>query len=348
MSEKEAPSFQHKEFAWPQILGIVVIILLIVGSAWTLREVVPSFSRTFSSLGAALSAFTHIFIPAEQLSLTAEPPVALSGEAIKLSWTHVSKREEGTYSLSYPCQTGVYLGLKTESGDSTLLCDTESGIKSTDNTLDIVAYSERDGSLEFPISLSYTHPSGKPPISTSLSVILIGSGAKVERPKETKAPVKESNVTKPEAHTPGSRTEKTYTLGASSTPTAVIGGKPDLVPKILEVGVIDKTTNVFTATSSLFVGDRIAVRFEVENIGTADSGNWQFSAVLPTIPMHIFESEGQQSLAPGDRIEYTLGFDNVEPNVDGRFVVNVDPTSSVPEASDINNIASTTIHTSSR
>ncbi len=121
-----------------------------------------------------------------------------------------------------------------------------------------------------------------------------------------------------------------------------------LAPKILEIGVIDKITNVFQATASPSAHDRVAVRFEVENIGTADSGHWQFNAVLPTFPMYIFESEGQQPLSPGEKIEYVIGFDNVEPDVDGRFVINVDPTSSLSEASETNNIAITTIRVNSR
>src|SRR3989338_4436830 len=40
-------------------------------------------------------------------------------------------------------------------------------------------------------------------------------------------------------------------------------GKPDLAVKILETGVIDKVTNVWTATTSLRSIDRIAVRFFV-------------------------------------------------------------------------------------
>ncbi|TSC67164.1 MAG: hypothetical protein CEO19_334 [Parcubacteria group bacterium Gr01-1014_73] len=138
--------------------------------------------------------------------------------------------------------------------------------------------------------------------------------------------------------------QKVETLQLINPPKLVKDvGKPDLAVKILETGVIDKITNVWTATTSLRSIDRIAVRFSVENLGTKETGSWYFNAVLPTYPSHIYSANSQVSLLPGDRIEFTLGFDIVEKKDGNIVVINVDPANSIFEASEENNIARVTI-----
>jgi len=120
-------------------------------------------------------------------------------------------------------------------------------------------------------------------------------------------------------------------------------GKPDLSVKVLETGVIDKITNVFTATTSLRSVDRIAVQPLVENLGTKETSPWYFNAVLPTFPSYIYSANSQVSLLTGDRIEFTLGFDSVEKKDGNVIVINIDPANSIFEASEDNNIARITI-----
>lgn len=137
---------------------------------------------------------------------------------------------------------------------------------------------------------------------------------------------------------------KTETLQLINPPEPVNDiGKPDLAVKVLETGSVDKATNVFTATTSLRSTDRIAVRFSVENLGTKETGSWYFNAVLPTYPSHIYSSNSQMSLKPGERIEFTLGFDSVEKKDGNAVIINADPANSVFEASEENNIARVTI-----
>jgi hypothetical protein len=88
---------------------------------------------------------------------------------------------------------------------------------------------------------------------------------------------------------------------------------------------------------------RIAVRFAVENLGTRTSPQWTFNAVLPTYPGNIFSSPSQQALGPGDRIEFTLGFDSVIDADTGVLTVNVDPAGSINESTKANNIIHYTV-----
>lgn len=142
----------------------------------------------------------------------------------------------------------------------------------------------------------------------------------------------------------GVKTEKTFVYYSTGPTASDPQGMIDLEPRILEIGFVDKTTNVFTASSSPSANLRVAVRFEVVNTGTKDSGAWSFNAVLPTMPLYIYSGDAQQSLLPGEKIEFVIGFDSVERKKDGELIVNVDPTSRVVESNESNNIVRTLIN----
>ena len=161
----------------------------------------------------------------------------------------------------------------------------------------------------------------------------------IEDKKET------DGTTKKVTSTEGKETESLTQFSGSSDTITVSdpNGFVDLSVQILETGTIDKTTNEFTATSSVSTYDRVAVKFEVKNIGTKSSDNWTFNAVLPTYPLHIYHSKGQQILGPGDRIVFTIGFDSMENKEEGIVTINIDPTGSLNESLKTNNIVKTTI-----
>ena len=191
----------------------------------------------------------------------------------------------------------------------------------------------------------YTTPSSSIIAATvvpTVSPIIITNAEEIKpevKPVTASVPVVKVPVVKEK--TAGSKTEM-FQLINPPAPIKDIG-KPDLAVKILETGVIDKVTNVFTATTSLRSVDRIAVRFSVENLGTKETGNWYFNAVLPTYPSYIYSSSSQISLKPSDRIEFTLGFDRVEKKDGNIVVINIDPANSIFEASEDNNIARVTL-----
>ena len=113
---------------------------------------------------------------------------------------------------------------------------------------------------------------------------------------------------------------------------------------IIDTGIID-AQNTFIATSSISVTQQGAIRFSVTNRGSKTSDNWTFNAVLPTFPMHIFHSASQRALAPGDRIDFTLGFNQLNSTLtEGVITINADPAQSINnELNRDNNIAQVTI-----
>ncbi|MES2007050.1 MAG: hypothetical protein V4436_03005, partial [Patescibacteria group bacterium] len=98
--------------------------------------------------------------------------------------------------------------------------------------------------------------------------------------------------------------------------TAVTPAQPSVVytaaPRVASLyGLSDLKVTISSVTSLSSVQGRVAVSFVVENIGTnvALSG-WTFNAQLPLQPTYTYQSQGQQALYPGDKIAYTLTYDD--------------------------------------
>ncbi|MBI2410087.1 hypothetical protein HYV30_03560 [Candidatus Kaiserbacteria bacterium] len=125
----------------------------------------------------------------------------------------------------------------------------------------------------------------------------------------------------------------------SGTTTPVLHGLPDLAITIQEVGyLVGPTTDSFIASTTVPVGGRPAVRFTIHNAGTNSTGSWRFSATIPTQTNFVFQSAPQQSLNPGDRIEYTLGFDQPIPGAGRTITLRANFDNAVVESNTVNNV----------
>ena len=114
---------------------------------------------------------------------------------------------------------------------------------------------------------------------------------------------------KPVTQTPGPKMGGTYLIGGTGiAPT--LTGLPDLITTVNAIGYLPTTSaDSFIATTTVPAGSRPAVSFTIKNVGTNTTGAWCFSASIPTQTAYIYQSQPQQSLNPGDSIDYTLGFD---------------------------------------
>ena len=149
------------------------------------------------------------------------------------------------------------------------------------------------------------------------------------------------------AVTPGPKKDTTVNMGDVSTPGAVVGGeahagsgKPDLIIRFKEMGYLDRNTNAFTpvASGSLDRSLRIGVKFDVVNIGGSSTGHqWNFNAYLPTAPLFIYNADMQQLLNPGEKIEYTLGFDRLQDQRSNTFRILLDGGNLIDEVNEGNN-----------
>ncbi len=183
----------------------------------------------------------------------------------------------------------------------------------------------------------------KPKVSPSTTPI-----AEVS-PSPTVTPSEPGVVYLPEPTAAVTATSSTSTPGTgypvayvpSGTPSGTASTrKADLAVRVLNTGVIDKTTGIYSVRSVVDASERAAVQFEVTNIGGKASGGWTFSALLPKeSAQKIYTSPLQHSLGAGDAILYTMGFDNIESRGQVQLLISVDEGNLIPEIREDNNLA---------
>lgn len=120
-------------------------------------------------------------------------------------------------------------------------------------------------------------------------------------------------------------------------------GKADLIVRITDIGYL-RSSNIdtFVEDDTVPEGKRPAFKFRVTNTGTNTTGSWEFKVKLPTTSTYTYVSRGQASLAPGQYVDYTLGFDRAKDG-ENRVTVTVDSSDDVNESNENNNTASTDI-----
>lgn len=143
------------------------------------------------------------------------------------------------------------------------------------------------------------------------------------------------------ALTPGEKKTTIYPTTAEGF-LSLPSGIPDLAIAIVDTGIINGVGNFIPATST-GSGEQTGLVFEVSNSGTAASGQWRFVAHLPTLSGD-FTSELQDSLNPGEKIRYTIGFQLLRNQGQNTVSIDIDPTRQITtEANRNNNTASVII-----
>ncbi len=332
-----------------------IIVLFVAASAISFNRIKET--PFWKNVSFAAVSFSSLFVPSEHIDVSAPSPVTAGGN-FTVAFNHAGKRGTGSYSISYSCANGLFFHLVENTASMPLYCDTPADITSLATTsLSLMPVLSGSADATTTITIRYDKAAGSPganPVIGSADIEIVKSSIQTGTTTASGAAVPPSTKTvgTSTVRAAGPETEHLYQYGTAGTTTTYYGtGTPaaisngvDLTARILGLGVVDKTTNQFTATSTFKAADRIAVRFEVQNIGTKTSPQWSFAAVLPTFPPFIFQSPTEQSLAPGDRIEFTLGFDNIN-QADGNVVtINVDNTNSIGDIHRADKIASTTIN----
>jgi hypothetical protein len=321
------------------VIGTIAVLSL--GGFLTVAVInkAPGFA---SRIVAQVASVTKKFIPAERIEVTLNNENPENGDRVTLSFNHIDKEEDGSYSFFYECREGIYF----ERDGKIIFCNTPYDFINTDDSFVFDVFSRGSEQVEVPLSINFIKNNsdriserGEARIKINGNRVQTGGTILVVNENTDAQDSRSRNTTR----TAGERTEETILIPGSDGNTNPGRSNPvgitDLKATILGVGRIDRATNAFTATSSISLSDRGAVKFEVENVGTAVSPSWTFNVVVPTFPAFIYHSNNQQPLQPGDKIEYTIGFDSIKS--DGKpntIVVNVDPISSIKESTEANNI----------
>ncbi len=316
MNEQESP-FRDIVTKTLAIIGVVAVLLI---GMWLAVSTVKMAPRLASSLAAAMVSMTSLFVPGERIEVIA-PDTVESGVAFDVTWDHINKAKRGAYAFAFTCSGDLYFTSTLSEGGEIITCNTPFTSRDLTGKITLTAHSKAAGPVDTDLIIAFTEE-GATTVKAETRIATTVNPKQVAEVTPTTPTNTGTTPTKPK--TPGSTSSQTYTFTGNTTPSNP-NGTVDLRVKILEVGVVDKVTGDFTASSSININARVAVRFAIENIGTKTSGPWAFIAQLPTIPFHSFESAEQIPLAPGDRIEYTIGFDSMEQQRKVQALINVDP-----------------------
>lgn len=292
------------------VIGLVAILLL---GAWGIIQLAFYLPTFFSTFGKAK----------ETLSVTV-PAQTTSDKAFNLAWKHMGKADgEYSYSVSYSCAQGLAFAAPVPTGAYQLApCDTPFNYVGATSTMPLIPVLAKDAKQSSTtITVAATKLSDGTVAVKAVGKTIVNAG--------TTATAKPAAATKP------TTTTKPATTYVPSGRTTNLYGAADLAVEIL------------SAPTQAQAGSRITLQFVVTNIGTnlAPAG-WMFNAVLPYNPIYVYPSGAQQTLYPGDKIVYTLGYDAVPAQGYGNYyggqaqaTIEVDPMNYIPEISEINNTA---------
>jgi len=326
------------------VVGLLSILTLGGFGAVKVVQVAPG------ALFAAVSSITSNFVPAGSdgdIVFIVESHNINAGEEMTLAWSHDTNRE-GTYFFRYDCVAGVTAEAPDTNGDKKeVMCDAPFKFENINNTLLLTFLSIENRFSDVPVHLTFFPEGGEKSTvqgTTLLTVIDTGISTRTAtsaRTERTGVPTSGGERRSDFQIINGS--EGGSTSGSLSNPNGI----PDLQVTILATGIVDKVTNSFTPGSTVGQNDRAGISFQIKNIGTKASGTWKFIVDLPLAgnTLYVYRpTEIQRSLNPGERIEYTLGFDGIDrSNTTVTAVINVDTERTVSETDVSNNSASAVI-----
>lgn len=323
------------------LIGVVAVLLAGLWGAVIAARAVPGFfsavPSTFSALASAIVSVTSTFIPADkgETLVVVPPPIPVqSGESFVLSWNYDRKGTEGKYTLSYACADGVSLSSPAKSGAmGAVPCGAPFEFMNVNDATVLSARTERKEPTEISVAIAFTPSGQSEPAVSGAALVTVENGSKTQGIADKK-PQTGGGVTA------GQETTTVHIINDATRIESDPAGVADLAIRMTELGVVDEASGEFTASaapSRSAPGKRIAVRFYVENVGAKTSEAWFFIANLPTTPPHSYTSPTEQALAPGDRIEFTLGFDSFEKGNRGTLLVIVDPESAIDDSNRDNN-----------
>ncbi len=320
-NQNKKKNFENAAMKTLAVLGLLAVLGVgLWGSVALVRVMPKAFSAIGKTISTAAVSLSSIFIPAENLALTSSAATVNSGESFTLTFAHTGKHAPGGYSLSLPCRDGVAVDFSTtETGAYTPVncgaTSTPLTMGADNGVIRMIALSTKNRYTDVPFTLSFTTESGSV-ITDSVTVTVVNNKV-ADNSTTTGSTTSNSNsgtTGSTGTHTtPGNTTTDVRPIPTTNpNPVNNPNGQADLAVTFVDFGYIDSATNAFVSstTPSTNPSMKLAVKFSIANIGTKATGdNWQFAANLPTMPNYIYQSDAQRILAPGDRIEYTLAFD---------------------------------------
>ncbi len=322
MNENERARSERLAGSMMKALAIIGLIAILALAAWlsvqVFRSVPTALNSVRSGFSSAAVTLTSVFKQKEEvaLALTSEKPVVNIGTPNTFTINYTGRDTEATYTLNYECVNDVSFTITTEGGkEATTTCEVPFALTPTGNTFTVTPRSTKARYVDVRLTVARTAATGTPNVLRATSLITVVNEAIADALTATTTGVTSTTAT-PVTKTPASTPAPTKT---TATPEPVVvrvplhTGPADLAVTIESTGIIYTTDNTFVAVSPVPSDQRAAVKFVVENKGGTATGPWGFKARLPVVgnASYEFNSPLQASLEPGDRKEFTLGFDSV-------------------------------------
>jgi len=328
MSEKETGK-RSKLTSILAIVGFIVIIAVGIWGAVNAIRLTPQMFSTLASPFDRVSDKIEIHIP--NASVNSHAP-------FEISWKHNGKG--GVYAFSYRCRPGFQFQVPQPDGTYLpIVCEQPYNIQSKENTLRLIPISSMNRFLDIPFVIAYIDSDGEIAAEGSHMITVVNASASESPDTVSLGNSGAGTIRNP--ITPTTPSTPTPITPNPTTPTTP-ANLPDFSVRILGVGSINPNTRTFVPESVLKASDIGAARFEITNSGTKASGVWGFSVSLPTNPAFEYTSERQRSLNPGDRIEYTIQFDQLVRGTN-TLTIHADTSDEIKEISENNNIATQAI-----
>ncbi len=278
-------------------IAIVGLIAVLVLGAWGIILLAFNLPSVFSNAGSYLSgAFTNNDddnngnTPSSTLVVTA-PQNVTSGNTFQLGWDHQGvSSNDYTYTLTYACESGLSIKAPRANGSYEVVnCDTPFNFVGASENMRLIPTLSSAGTKAAVITVTATDMSGNP-VAFSPAIVNVTRAAAA-------VPTTPSTPT-------NNNSSQTYV--AAATQATQLYGSADLATRIISVTPAQGYYGNYNNQTR-----RYTMQFEISNVGTNVAQNgWNFNTLIPWTPnTYTFTSQAQQTLYPGDKIVYTLGFD---------------------------------------
>jgi len=316
----------------PLIKGFLIagMLILVIFAFLGLTKIVP---KAFTSIGSAFSSLSStLFSPKETIVLSLSNNSVNTGEALDVSFEHKNKSTIGIYEFKFDCSNNdLSITLIDGENQTDMSCTSTSTVSSNPFKI-IPQLKNKDSFVDSYIYVTFYDSEKKTRKAMGKTVFTVHN-------EDTGNFVQVASSSKITTTSKTQATTTTYQKPVSTQNNII--RKSDLYITTKGAGTV--INGVFIPKTSFGSYESPSVRFNIGNIGNTNTGPWQFTAVLPTYPAQIFPSGIQPSLKPGEIIEYTLTLQNLASTGNNIVSINIDPTQSVSELSETNNVAVITL-----
>lgn len=308
------------------LLGAILVafvIIIVLMSVSHLPSIMGRISDSFST------ALYSVFIPAEGATVTVDKKIINSGEDFTVTFKK-GDLVNGIFTISYSCNSNADLMSVENTGLKKITCDTPYYLLENETLIKVRAITKEN---VVRLILNGAFENNETLKSENVGVIRV-----------TVANNNIGSVITPATTTPNVPTYNPAPyIPSQPAPVPTYNLKPDLAVRILQVGLLNNSTNLITPRNQFSYSDMVGIKFEIRNDGDTNTGNWAFTASLPSVTNPMYSSNTQISLRPGESIIFTLGFSNLTNQYSNQIKINIDPINMVSESNESNNTAIQTI-----